>query len=96
MQFCPSVYEHAARVAGKTPWEVSPPGGENLHQVQLRVNDAVDDIARRKFGKKIGLVTHRIPIALIKVRYQEMDPDIVRTIHLPNAYLEEIEISPNL
>lgn len=23
MQFCPSVYEHAARVAGKTPWEVS-------------------------------------------------------------------------
>jgi uroporphyrinogen decarboxylase len=23
VQFCPSVYEHAARVAGKTPWEVS-------------------------------------------------------------------------
>lgn len=23
MQFCPSVYEHAARVIGKTPWEVS-------------------------------------------------------------------------
>ena len=23
MQFCPSVYEHAARVIGKSPWEVS-------------------------------------------------------------------------
>ena len=79
----------------KTPWEVSPPGGENLQQVQFRVNNAVDDIVKREPGKKIGLVTHRIPIALIKVRYQEMDPDIVRTIHLPNAYWEEIEITPN-
>jgi broad specificity phosphatase PhoE len=78
-----------------TPWEVSPPGGENLRQVQLRVNDAVDDIVRRESGKKIGLVTHRIPIALIKVRYQGLDPDIVRTIHLPNAYWEEINVVPN-
>lgn len=27
MQFCPSVYEHAARVIGRTPWEVSRDGG---------------------------------------------------------------------
>jgi len=77
-----------------TPWEVSPPGGEHLRDVQVRVNEAVDDIASRDSGHKIGLVTHRIPIALIKVRYQGMDPDIVRTIHLPNAYWEEIELSP--
>jgi len=23
MQFCPSVYEHAARIIGKSPWEIS-------------------------------------------------------------------------
>lgn len=76
-----------------TPWEVSPPGGESLHQVQSRVNNAVDDILMKEKSKKVGLVTHRIPIALIKVRYQGMDPDIVRTIHLPNAYFEEIKIN---
>ena len=75
-----------------TPWQVSPPGGENLEQVQERVYDAIDEIVSNEPGRKIGLVTHRIPIALIKVRYQEMDPDIVRTIHLPNAYWEEIQV----
>ena len=27
MDFCPSIYEHAARVIGRTPWEVSRDGG---------------------------------------------------------------------
>jgi broad specificity phosphatase PhoE len=75
------------------PWEVTPPGGENLSQVQSRVDEAIDDILGGNFYQKIGLVTHRIPIALIKVRFQNMDPDIVRTIHLPNVYWEEISTS---
>jgi len=74
------------------PWKVNPPGGEHLSEVQARVYDAVDDILQINRNQKIGLVTHRIPIALIKVRYQAMDPDIVRTIHLPNAYWEEIQV----
>ncbi len=72
------------------PWEITPPGGENLSQVQTRVNGSIDDILASNSYQKIGLVTHRIPIALIKVRFQHMDPDIVRTIHLPNAFWEEI------
>jgi len=76
------------------PWKVTPPGGEHLSEVQKRVYSAIDDILQNNDQKKIGLVTHRIPIALIKVRYQNMDPDIVRSIYLPNAYWEEIPI-PN-
>jgi probable phosphoglycerate mutase len=72
------------------PWKVTPPGGEHLSEVQSRVYEALDQILTGNGNKKIGIVTHRIPIALIKVRYQGMDPDIVRTIHLPNAYWEEI------
>ncbi len=34
MQFCPSVYEHAARVIGKSPWEVSR-SGELLSQSHI-------------------------------------------------------------
>lgn len=74
------------------PWKVTPPGGESLAQVQSRVYEALDDLLPRQSNIKIGFVTHRIPIALIKVRYQAMDPDIVRTIHLPNAYWEEIPV----
>lgn len=74
------------------PWEVTPPGGEHLRQVQERVYAAVDEILARHPGQRIGLVTHRIPIALIKVRYQGLAPDAVRTLELPNTYWEEIEV----
>lgn len=74
------------------PWQVTPPGGENLSQVQDRVNAAIDEISRLHPDQKVGIVTHRIPIALIKVRFQNLDPDIVRTIDLPNTYWEEIII----
>ena len=71
------------------PWQVVPPGGEHLSQVQERVYIAVDEILYRHAGQRIGLVTHRIPIALLKMRYQNLAPEVVRTLHLPNAYFEE-------
>ena len=74
------------------PWHVTPPGGESLRQVQARVYAAVDEILARHPGQTVGLVTHRIPIALLKVRYQGLDPNAVRTLDLPNTYWEVIEI----
>ncbi len=74
------------------PWEVTPPGGEHLSQVQARVYAALDDIIMQYGGQRIGMVAHRIPIALIKVRYQGLDPDVVRTLQLPNTYWEEIQL----
>lgn len=74
------------------PWEVTPPQGEHLNQVQRRVNAAVDEILARHPDRTVGIVSHRVPIALIKVRYQGMDPDIVRTLHLPNVYWEEVGV----
>ena len=74
------------------PWNVTPPNGEHLTQVQTRVNAAVANIIGNHPHQKVGVVTHRIPIALIKLQYQDLEPDIVRTIHLPNTYYEEINI----
>ena len=74
------------------PWAVTPPGGEHLTEVQSRVNAAIDDIVDHHPGLRVGLVTHRIPIALIKIRYQSLNPDVIRTLHLPNTYTEEIHI----
>jgi broad specificity phosphatase PhoE len=74
------------------PWEVSPPNGESLYQVQERVVAAVEEIKAKYPQDCVGLVTHRVPIALLKVKYQGMDREIVRTLHLPNIYIEQLEI----
>lgn len=90
-----SSYPDVFKAWETNPWKVTPPGGENLIQVQKRVNSAIDDINNLHPNQKVGIVTHRIPIALIKVRFQDLDPDIVRSIHLPNIYWEEIIVSKN-
>lgn len=77
------------------PWEVTPPGGETLTHVQERVYAAVDDITSRHKDSSIGLVTHRVPIALLKIRYQGLDPDVVRTIKLKNVFWEVIPLDQN-
>jgi phosphoserine phosphatase len=74
------------------PWQVTPPGGESLDQVKARVDQVIDDLVRTHPGQKLGIVTHRIPIALVKMRFQNLDLDIVRTLHLPNTYWEEIMV----
>jgi broad specificity phosphatase PhoE len=74
------------------PWAVTPPGGESLAQVQERVYAAADEILARRQGRCVGLVIHHIPIILLKVRYQGLDPDAVRTLQLPNTYWEEIDL----
>lgn len=71
------------------PWDVTPPAGEHLNEVKIRVFKALDKIIDLYRNKKIGIVAHRIPIALIKMRYQKLDRDIVRTLDLPNTYFEE-------
>lgn len=74
------------------PWTVTLPGGESLAHVQARVYAALDDILAQNRGRYVGLIAHRIPITLIKVRYQGLDPDVVRTLQLPNTYWEEIRV----
>jgi broad specificity phosphatase PhoE len=74
------------------PWQITPPKGEHLSQVQQRVDVAVDEILARHPSQTVGIVAHRIPIALIKVRFQGMNRDIVRTLELPNGYWEEVVV----
>ena len=85
-------YPEQFRLWETEPWQVTPPGGEHLSQVQARVYAALDDILVRYEGQRVGVVAHRIPIALIKVRYQGLDRDAVRTLQLPNTYWEEIRL----
>lgn len=89
-----ALYPELFRRWESEPWQVTPPGGEHLSIVQERVDDFLDEILSKYCGRCIGIVTHRIPIALIKLRFQNLDPDIVRTLDLPNIYIEEIQAKP--
>ncbi len=71
-------------------WSVTPPGGESLYQVRERVHAAADEIVRRHKGKTIGLVAHRIPLAMLKIRYENLDSSLLRKQYLPNAGWEEV------
>jgi len=87
-----SMYPELFRRWEAEPWAITPPGGEHLTEVQSRVYAAIDDIVDHHPDLRVGLVTHRIPIALIKIRYQSLDSDVIRTLDIPNIYTEEIHI----
>ena len=72
------------------PWDVSPPGGESMEEVNRRVMEALSELLRKQEGRTVALVTHRIPLALIKMRHQGLDPDALRTLDIPNTRMEEL------
>jgi broad specificity phosphatase PhoE len=89
-----SLYPELFKIWESEPWKVTPPGGESLQQVQRRVYLAMDEILAQSTNLVAGIVAHRIPIALLKLRYQGLDPDIVRSLDLPNTYYETISLPP--
>ncbi len=52
------------------PWQHHPPGGETLQQVQTRLFAAVDEIVVRHPQESVAIFSHKLPIALLKIRYQ--------------------------
>ncbi len=76
------------------PWQTRPPGGETIAEVQRRVYAAVDDIVARHPHETVAIVAHRLPIALLKIRYQGYDPSEVRRIPVANAQYEILEVPP--
>jgi broad specificity phosphatase PhoE len=87
-----SSYPHLFKRWEDDPWQVQPPEGETLKQVQTRVYQALDELIPHHTAQSVGIVCHRIPIALIKLRYQDVDRNIVRKLKLPNGYFEEIHL----
>jgi broad specificity phosphatase PhoE len=53
----------------RSPWQHQPPGGERLEQVQARVFAAIDDIVARHPRAQVAVFSHKLPIALLKIRY---------------------------
>jgi broad specificity phosphatase PhoE len=67
------------------PWSMTPPGGESLQQVQQRVTFALAAIGAGNSHRRLGVVTHRVPIVLAAMRYLHVPPDRVHTAVVPNG-----------
>lgn len=77
----------------KDPWKHHPPGGESLQQQRDRVFAAFDDIAARHPGGQVAVFTHKLPIALLKIRFQVHPPEQIWSLLPANAAWEIFEVN---
>jgi broad specificity phosphatase PhoE len=75
------------------PWTSSPPGGEQIEQLQARVFEAIDEIVARHPNERVAVFTHKLPIALLKIRYRGHAPDELWSLLPANAAWELFEVA---
>jgi broad specificity phosphatase PhoE len=73
------------------PWRHHPPGGETLYQLQARVYTAIDEIAQAH-RQPVAIFTHKLPMALLRIRYQRHAPEAVWSLLPKNAAWEIFEV----
>ncbi len=73
------------------PWQHYPPGGERLQELQARLFAAIDDIAARHPQGKVAVFSHKLPIALLKIRYQGHPPEQIWSLLPANGAWEIFE-----
>lgn len=74
------------------PWEHHPPGGETLPQLQDRVFSAIDDMIKQHPQGTVAVVCHKLPIALLKIRYRDYPLDEIWSLLPKNAAWEIFEV----
>lgn len=75
------------------PWQHAPPGGESLEELQTRVFSAIDEIVARHPQVTVAVFTHKLPIALLKIRYQGYAPEAIWSLLPANGAWEVFEVA---
>lgn len=76
------------------PWHHHPPGGERLAEVQQRLLAAVDEIVAAHPQGAVAIFAHKLPIALLKIRYQDHPPETLWSLLPANADWEIFTVNP--
>lgn len=74
------------------PWRYYPPGGETLPEVQRRLFAAIDDIVARHPYDHVAVFTHKLPIALLKIKYKHYPAEEIWSLLPANAVWEIFEL----
>lgn len=75
------------------PWRHHPPGGERLQALQTRLFAAIDEIVARHPHDKVAVFAHKLPIALLKIRYQHYPAEAIWSLLPANGAWEVFEIN---
>jgi broad specificity phosphatase PhoE len=73
------------------PWQHQPPGGETLDQLQQRLFGAIDEIMARHPKDPVAVFSHKLPIALLKIRHQNYPVDQIWTLLPANGTWEILD-----
>ncbi len=84
------------RIWLERPWDLEMPDREGLHDLERRVLGAVKDIVRKYPGQTVVLVTHKLPVAIVKVNFAGVPRERIWDIIPPNAGLEIVEVKDML
>jgi len=76
------------------PWQRSPPGGESLEELQVRIFAAIDEIIARHPQGTVAVFTHKLPIALLKIHYQDHPPEAIWSLLPANGAWEVFTLNP--
>lgn len=74
------------------PWQHHPPGGETLQQVQARLFAAIDEIVAQHPQGPVAVFSHKLPIALLKIRFQGCPAEKIWSLLPANAAWEIFEV----
>ncbi|RME09532.1 MAG: histidine phosphatase family protein [Ardenticatenia bacterium] len=75
------------------PWETHPPGGETLHDVETRILAALADIATRHPNERVAVFTHKLPIALMRIRLKGAPREALWSLLPKNAAWDVFDVS---
>jgi probable phosphoglycerate mutase len=76
------------------PWELEMPDRESLRDLEKRVLEAVEEIVERHPDETVVLVTHKLPIAIVKIHYAGVPRERIWDIIPPNADIDIVEVQP--
>jgi broad specificity phosphatase PhoE len=77
------------------PWRHHPPGGESLQQMQTRLFAAIDEIVAGHAGGLVAVFSHKLPIALLKIRYKNFPPAAIWSLLPANGAWEIFDVIHN-
>lgn len=88
-------YPETFRRWREDPTSATPPGGEDLFQLEERVLASARELVNSHPGQRMAIVSHKLPISIIKCHYQGIPLGEIWKLIPANATREELRVHPS-
>jgi len=87
-------YPDAFRRWHESPVSVQPPGGESIPSLAARVLEAIHEIIARHPGQRVGVVSHELPIAVVRCHAAGLGLEHLRHLIPETGAWHEVVLGP--